>query len=285
MPENPLAQLEYEGHTVRGVMDVAGEPWFVAADIGAAVEHSDISKATAGYDADERGAKIVRTLGGPQEMTCLSEAGVYRFLATARVPKAKPFQRWLFREVLPSIFRTGRYEAPASKPASVKLELAVDREIRLRRQQDERERKRQAEGLKLAAKIAEGLGGDRTPFDVKRAEVLAGEPLADLKLLANRGRETEHFRQCAVIGAELGCSANMVGKVARELGLHGDELYWRELLEITPHGKEVLAPAYNQAAVEQIAPVVARVLASREDGARPRRITVKRAVEILREGA
>jgi hypothetical protein len=49
------------------------------------------------------------TLGGEQEVTVISEAGIYRLVFKSRKPVAERFKRWLAHEVIPSIRRTGSY--------------------------------------------------------------------------------------------------------------------------------------------------------------------------------
>ena len=88
-----------------------GQPWFVAADICAVLEHTDTSKAVSRLDADEKGTSTVRTLGGEQEVNVISESGLYALILTSRKPHAKAFRRWVTGEVLPSIRRTGSYNA------------------------------------------------------------------------------------------------------------------------------------------------------------------------------
>jgi hypothetical protein len=53
----------------------------------------------------------VHTPGGPQELSTVSESGLYRLIFSSRKPQAQAFRRWVTQEVLPAIRRTGRYEA------------------------------------------------------------------------------------------------------------------------------------------------------------------------------
>ena len=120
-----LVPLDFEGQGVR-VIDRAGDPWFVAGDASKILAYRDAEKLTRLLDDDEKGTHIVGTLGGPQEMSVISEAGLYRAIVQRRAsedlsPEKRDaiarFQRWLFHEVLPSIRRTGSYSAPApSRP-------------------------------------------------------------------------------------------------------------------------------------------------------------------------
>lgn len=104
-----------EHHSVRVVM-IDDEPWFVAADIAAALDYSEAVKLTRMLESDEKGLHIVETLGGNQEVSVISEPGLYRALANSRSSKAKPFQRWLFHDVLPTLRRRGHYETPGARP-------------------------------------------------------------------------------------------------------------------------------------------------------------------------
>lgn len=91
------------------VVDINGEPWFVAADICAALELNNTSMAVAGLDEDERGVSSVDTRGGPQSATVISESGLYSLVLRSRKPEAKQFKRWITHDVLPAIRKTGSY--------------------------------------------------------------------------------------------------------------------------------------------------------------------------------
>lgn len=97
---------------VRVVM-VDREPWFVGKDICDAVGVVKSRDAVSRLDEDERMPVKVDTLGGTQEMSCVSEAGMYSLIMTSRKPEAREFKRWVNHEVLPSIRKTGSYGKPA----------------------------------------------------------------------------------------------------------------------------------------------------------------------------
>ena len=46
----------------------------------------------------------------------LTEPGVYQLIFKSNIPSASEFQRWMFKEVLPSIRKTGSYGLPEPKP-------------------------------------------------------------------------------------------------------------------------------------------------------------------------
>lgn len=90
---------------------VDGEPWFVAKDVCDALGIENNRNATSRLDDDEKGASIVRTPSGEQSMTTVNESGLYNLIFQSRKPEAKKFRKWVTGEVLPSIRKTGRYEA------------------------------------------------------------------------------------------------------------------------------------------------------------------------------
>lgn len=119
MTERPITPFLFEGeHTVRKV-ERDGEPWFVAADPCAIIGIRDVSQAVEKLDDDEKGAYLIRTLGGQQEMLIVSESGLYALILRSR-DAMKPgtvahrFRKWITSEVLPAIRRTGHYEAASS---------------------------------------------------------------------------------------------------------------------------------------------------------------------------
>lgn len=81
----------------------------VADDLAGVIEHSDTYMMCKSVDDDWKGTSLVCTPGGTQSMTVVWEPGVYQLLSKSRKPNAKPFQKWLFEEVLPSIRETGGY--------------------------------------------------------------------------------------------------------------------------------------------------------------------------------
>ena len=86
-----------------------GDPWFVAKDVCDALGLSDTSKACERLDDDEKGTNSIRTRGGMQEMTIVSEPGLYSLVLRSNKPEAKAFKRWITHDVIPSIRKTGKY--------------------------------------------------------------------------------------------------------------------------------------------------------------------------------
>jgi anti-repressor protein len=112
-----IQPFEFEGNKVRALAD-GDEVMFVASDIAKILGYRDAANLARNLDDDERGIHEVSTPSGTQNMTVLTESGLYRSIlnreiAYVKEPEAqafvKRFQRWVTHEVLPSIRRTGGY--------------------------------------------------------------------------------------------------------------------------------------------------------------------------------
>lgn len=91
----------------------------VADDLAKVLEHTNSRTMVDSVDADWKGVSNVYTPGGIQSVTVVWEPGVYQLLSKSRKPKAKPFQKWLFEEVLPTIRKTGGYGNQLPEPVRV----------------------------------------------------------------------------------------------------------------------------------------------------------------------
>ena len=110
---NAIFPFDFEGRPIR-VLDVEGEPWFVAADLGAALELSNPRKAVADLDGDEKGVTVGDTPGGQQSLNTVNESGLYHLIFKSRKPAAKRFRKWVTSEVLPAIRKTGKFEVDSA---------------------------------------------------------------------------------------------------------------------------------------------------------------------------
>lgn len=108
----------FRSASIRTVLSDDGQPLFVGKDICDVLGYTNHSKA---MDDHCRGVTkrypISDSLGRPQEVRVLAEPDVLRLIIKCSLPAAEEFERWVFEEVLPSIRKTGRYEAPGAEPA------------------------------------------------------------------------------------------------------------------------------------------------------------------------
>ncbi|WP_435583359.1 BRO family protein [Amycolatopsis thermoflava] len=124
-----LIPFDYSGRQVRTITRDDG-PWFVAADVCAILGIRDTYDATRGLDDDEKGTETIRTPGGQQAVTIVSEPGLYSLIIRSRKPEARPFKRWITHEVIPSIRRTGSYGVARQLTRRDLAQMVLDAEDR-----------------------------------------------------------------------------------------------------------------------------------------------------------
>lgn len=107
--ENNTKIFNHEQFGKLRVVVVNGEPWFVAADVCRVLDIGNTAMALSRLDEDEKGVSLIDTLGGKQDMSVVSEPGLYSLALGSRKPEAKPFKRWVTHDVIPSIRQTGMY--------------------------------------------------------------------------------------------------------------------------------------------------------------------------------
>ena len=103
---------------------IDGQPWFVAGDVCKYFDVTNRNRIMQQIDDDEKGGTQIETPGGMQNVTIISESGLYTLLFALqptkgrgvseshiqeRVDKVRRFKRWVTHEVLPSIRKTGAY--------------------------------------------------------------------------------------------------------------------------------------------------------------------------------
>ena len=92
--------------------EITGDPWFVAKDVCDCLGIKNPSDAISNLLNDEKNTLVltegIRKRGNPN-VTIVSESGLYTLIMRSRKKEAIDFQRWVTREVLPSIRKHGAY--------------------------------------------------------------------------------------------------------------------------------------------------------------------------------
>lgn len=172
-----LVTFSYGDHPIRTAI-VDGEPWFIAADVCAALGIGNPRQAVSYLDDDERGVITHDTPGGRQSVNIVSEPGLYSLILRSRKPEAKVFKRWVTHEVLPQLRRTGHYGQP-----DYQLPQTYAEALRELADQVERTEQLRAEVEQLAPRahswdvLASGYG-DYSVRDA--AKILSRDPAIDV---------------------------------------------------------------------------------------------------------
>lgn len=94
---------------VRSVIGNDNEPWFVAKDVCDCLGLKNVKTSVSKLDEEDKGIQSLNTLGGNQNMIVVNESGLYHLIFASYKEEAKAFKRWVTKEVLPTIRKTGSY--------------------------------------------------------------------------------------------------------------------------------------------------------------------------------
>lgn len=87
-------------------------PLFVATDLATILGYSNARKAIYTHvDPEDLIKSEIETNGGRQTVNCVNESGLYALIFGSKLESAKRFKRWVTSEVLPTIRKTGHYDA------------------------------------------------------------------------------------------------------------------------------------------------------------------------------
>ena len=174
-----LVPFHYSDTPVRVVV-IDNEPWFVLADLCKVLTIGNGRDVAARLADDMKGVEPIDTPGGRQQMTVVSEAGMYEVVIRSDKPEAVTFRRWITTDVLPSIRRTGSYQTtPAALPGRKELaQWVVEAEDRADREAAARiEAEQRAATLAAPAAAWDTLADTKGDYSVAdAAKVLSRDP-------------------------------------------------------------------------------------------------------------
>lgn len=111
--ENKIEIFNNEEFGAVRTLTIDNEPYFVGKDVAQTLGYSNARDAINKHvDDEDKGVANCDTLGGKQEMTVITESGLYSLVLSSKLPTAKKFKRWVTSEILPSIRKHGAYMTP-----------------------------------------------------------------------------------------------------------------------------------------------------------------------------
>mgnify|MGYP000700970974 CR=1 FL=1 len=112
-----LTTFDFNDNEIR-IVEIDGEPWFLAADVCNALGLTNVAAATSQNltNREVQNFRIPGTRGRPNKL--ISESGLYKVLFQSRKPEARAFQDWVTQVVLPAIRKDGGYVAGEEKLAT-----------------------------------------------------------------------------------------------------------------------------------------------------------------------
>ena len=193
------------------VVDVNGEPWFVARDVASALGYVDTTQAIRMHCEKAKDFRGVEMTATATPMKIIPEEDVYALIFGSRLESAKQFRRWICDEVLPSIRRTGQYggyalpRVPQSFPDALRMIADIEEEKQLALEQRDYYKRTKAE-----------IGSRREAT----AMATASAAVRQRDALADQLGEGKHWKQVKAIPWLLEVfheSAGMYSQVGRKL--------------------------------------------------------------------
>ena len=90
-------------------VEIDGEIWFAAPDVCALIDIKNVSDAVSSLDDDEKLVSEIPRAGQMRKVNLVNESGLYALIFKSKKDSAKAFRKWVTKEVLPSIRKSGSY--------------------------------------------------------------------------------------------------------------------------------------------------------------------------------
>lgn len=236
---NEVQTYVFDNKDVRTLV-IDNEPWFVGKDVAAILGYAKPANAVKKYVTDKyKGVTKMMTPGGTQNVTIISEPGLYKLIFKSHAPNAEKFTDWVAEEVLPSIRKHGAYATPVTIDSIL---ADPDSGIRLLQELKE-ERKQKEQALLKASREREGRL-------IAEQKVNEYEPKASYYDLILQNKSLMNITQ---IAKDYGMGGAEMNKKLHELGVQFKQsgnwlLYakyqkngWTQsTTELVNHGKKVV---------------------------------------------
>ena len=113
---NEIKVFENDAFGSVRTIDREGDVWFVGKDVATALGYSNTNDALSRHvDPEDKyqgeGVAFPDPHGTLQYPTIINESGLYSLVLSSKLPTARQFKRWITKEVIPSIRKTGGYFA------------------------------------------------------------------------------------------------------------------------------------------------------------------------------
>nr|WP_321981082.1 BRO family protein [uncultured Cohaesibacter sp.] len=224
--------IGHNDHAVR-VVQIDGDPWFVAADVCRALGLAGAGHQTGNHtkhlNKDEKQTirnPVTHKPGMGQQaprFSIISESGLYKLVMRSDKPQAKQFQDWVTRDVLTTIRKTGQYNTSAAAVAKGEMSFA-----------------------EMTAKVMQGLL-EQVELEKKKAEKLEHRNKNLTKVNASLTDELHYVTVREFLDHHLGIYAApglsvRLGKAATKICVANGYELRKEYKELVRYGREIMSP-------------------------------------------
>lgn len=99
-------------------IEIDNEIWFVASEVCKLLEIKNASDAVSRLDDDEKLLSVIPIAGQNRSVNLVSESGLYALAFKSQKESAKRFRKWVTKEVIPAIRKTGSFGIDRTKTAN-----------------------------------------------------------------------------------------------------------------------------------------------------------------------
>ena len=174
--------LTYNQKSVR-IFGTNEDPWFCGRDVCKILEYANYRQSL--YDnIEDENKKSLKDLGvslkltpkithNEGQMTYINEEGLYSLIFACKLPLAKLFKKWVMKEVLPSIRKTGQYKLQEQlADAMQKLELEKQKIKQKDKELEDAKSKLRSETSKLKEQLKKTLDFNQATKKVEPSEYI-----------------------------------------------------------------------------------------------------------------
>lgn len=86
-------------HKIRFIEKEENEWWAVAVDVAESLNYSRVESMLRKLKPSQKGTHLMRTLGGEQLMSIISETGIYKVIMRSRRKEAEEFEEWVLETI------------------------------------------------------------------------------------------------------------------------------------------------------------------------------------------
>ena len=240
---NNLTVFQNEQFGQVRTIDEKGKIYFCGGDVTKALGYSNPRDAIARHCKREGvvkrdGVSITKNQYGKEteqnvELTFIDEGNLYRLITHSKLPEAERFETWVFDEVLPTIRKTGKFEAHKATD-----DLKAQRVATAKKNADIR-------SAKLLLQIADSTKTEyKEVLQAHATKLITGEFLLPLPAV------DERTYSAGEIAELLSVSANKIGRLSNENGMK-TEYYGKWFYDKSRHSdKQVETFRYYEKAIE-----------------------------------
>lgn len=144
-----MIPFDFQGANVR-VVEYEGEAWFVAKDVALALGYKKPADSVTRHCKNPREAGSVKHGPLAPQTIIIPERDIYRLVMKSKMPAAERFEEWVVGKVLPTIRKTGSYQAPTTPRNSLDV---LEGMVQSLRQQEEHMARLEAETSKANQRL------------------------------------------------------------------------------------------------------------------------------------